>query len=447
VFEYYVALALKSFRRTPWLTAIMAGSIALGISACVVTLTVYEATARNPIWWKSDQLYAVTMDSWDPNESADPKRPDLPPPQLTYPDAMYLLGSTVPERKVVMFRTRDVLSGGGAADARPIPISTRATTGDFFPMFDVPFLYGSGWTADADREHQPLIVLSKALNDKLFGGANSTGQTVRWNDRTFRVVGVLDSWSPLPKFYDLTRGAFDTVEDAYVPFGWTDILTRFPNGSHVACWRNEPIDSFEQFLHSDCVWLQMWVQLRDPSARERLQAQLDGYWAEQRKAGRFQRPRNNRLTTVKQWLIDQDVVQNDNRILVGAACAFLAVCLLNTAGMLLAKFLKGAPGAGVRRALGAKRRQIFLQYFTEAGILALVGGLLGIALGAIELAGVHALYARGSIGRGGYQELSHFNGTSLMWALVLAAVAALGAGIYPAWRVGRLPPALYLKSG
>jgi putative ABC transport system permease protein len=133
--------------------------------------------------------------------------------------------------------------------------------------------------------------------------------------------------------------------------------------------------------------------------------------------------------------------------LVGAACAFLAVCLLNTAGMLLAKFLKGAPGAGVRRALGAKRRQIFLQYFTEAGILALVGGLLGIALGAIELAGVHALYARGSIGRGGYQELSHFNGTSLMWALVLAAVAALGAGIYPAWRVGRLPPALYLKNG
>ena len=52
-------------------------------------------------------------------------------------------------------------------------------------MFDVPFLYGSGWTADADREHQPLIVLSKALNDKLFGGANSTGQTVRWNGRNF----------------------------------------------------------------------------------------------------------------------------------------------------------------------------------------------------------------------------------------------------------------------
>jgi putative ABC transport system permease protein len=360
---------------------------------------------------------------------------------------MYLLGSEIPGRKVVMFRTRDVLSGGATADAKPLPISTRATTGDFFAMFDVPFLFGTGWTADADREHEPLIVLSKDLNDKLFGGADSTGRTVRWNDRTFRITGVLDSWSPLPKFYDLTRGPFDTVEDAYVPFGWTEALARFPNGSRVACWRNDPIDSFEQFLHSDCVWLQMWVQLKDPSARDRMQAQLDGYWAEQRGAGRFQRPRNNRLTNVRQWLIDQEVVQNDSRILVGVACAFLAVCLLNTAGMLLAKFLKGAPGAGVRRALGATRRQIFLQYFTEAGIIAIAGGVLGMALGAVELAGVHALYAGGSIGRGGYQELMHFDGASLISALVLAVVAALGAGVYPAWRVGRLPPALYLKRG
>jgi putative ABC transport system permease protein len=447
VFGYYVTLALKSFRQCPGLTAIMTCSIALGVSACVVTMTVYDAAARNPIWWKSDQLYAVTMDSWDPNEAADPKRPKLPPAQLTYQDAMYLLGSEIPGRKVVMFRTRDVLSGGATADAKPLPISTRATTGDFFAMFDVPFLFGTGWTADADREHEPLIVLSKDLNDKLFGGADSTGRTVRWNDRTFRITGVLDSWSPLPKFYDLTRGPFDTVEDAYVPFGWTEALARFPNGSRVACWRNDPIDSFEQFLHSDCVWLQMWVQLKDPSARDRMQAQLDGYWAEQRGAGRFQRPRNNRLTNVRQWLIDQEVVQNDSRILVGVACAFLAVCLLNTAGMLLAKFLKGAPGAGVRRALGATRRQIFLQYFTEAGIIAIAGGVLGMALGAVELAGVHALYAGGSIGRGGYQELMHFDGASLISALVLAVVAALGAGVYPAWRVGRLPPALYLKRG
>jgi putative ABC transport system permease protein len=222
-------------------------------------------------------------------------------------------------------------------------------------------------------------------------------------------------------------------------------LGRFPNGGRIACWRNSPIESFEAFLESDCVWLQMWVQFKNTADRDHMQALLDGYWAEQRKSGRFLRPRNNRLTSVKQWLVDQEVVQNDNRMLVGVAFAFLAVCLLNTVGMLLAKFLKSAPGAGIRRALGATRRQIFLQYLTEAGLLAVLGAALGLALGALGLWAVHTLYARGSIGPGGYQELTHVDTASVLWALALAVVAALGAGVYPAWRVGRLPPATYLK--
>jgi putative ABC transport system permease protein len=444
---YHIGLALKSFRRTPALTAIMLCAIALGIGACVVTLTVYEAAAGNPIRWKSDSLYAVTMDSWDPNEAANPKRPDLPPSQLTYQDAKFLLGSDIPERKVVMFRTQDVIAAGGGADARPVPVTTRETSADFFPMFEPPFLYGTSWTSGEDQEAAPVIVLSRELNERLFGGADSVGRLIRWNGRAFRIVGVLNTWLPLPKFYDLTRGPFEALEDTYVPFAWGQTLGRFPNGGRIECWRNEPIRSFAEFLQSDCVWLQMWVQLKDAAAREHLQAFVDGYWAEQRAAGRFARPRNNRLTNVRQWLIDNQVVQTDNRLLVALAFAFLSICLLNTVGMLLAKFLKGASSAGIRRALGATRRQIFRQYLTEVALLAAGGASLGLLLGALGLAGVHALYAAGSIGPGGYQELSHVNLASVLSAVVLAIVAALGAGLYPAWRVGRLPPATYLKSG
>jgi putative ABC transport system permease protein len=203
VIGYYIRLALHSFGRTPGLTALMICTIALGISACVVTLTVYQATSRDPIWWKSDRLYALTIDSWDPNEAFNPKRPDLPPAQLSYTDAKYLLGSTIPERKVAMFRTQDVILSG-AADAKPTPIATRVTTADFFDMFDVPFLYGTGWNSTNDDGAQSVIVLSKDLNQRLFGGANSVGRTVLWNDRGFVIVGVLNTWSPLPKFYDLT---------------------------------------------------------------------------------------------------------------------------------------------------------------------------------------------------------------------------------------------------
>ena len=182
-----------------------------------------------------------------------------------------------------------------------------------------------------------------------------------------------------------------------------------------------------------------------------MQAFIDTYWAEQRKAGRFARPRNNRLTNISQWLQDQGVVSNDNRLLVGIAFAFLAVCLINTVGILLAKFLNGAAITGVRRALGASRRQIFLQHLVEVGVLSSVGALLGLGVGALGLWGVHALYTvTGSVDTyiraGGYQLLTHFDTVSVIWAIVLAIVSALAAGLYPAWRIGRVAPAAYLKS-
>jgi len=440
---YYLKLAIKSFRRNPGLTALMIFSVALGISVCIVTLTVYHAMARNPIWWKSDRLYAVTMDSWDVNEPADRTHPSLPPNQMTYQDAKFVLGSPIPRRKVLMFRSADVLSGG-SRDAHPVPIATRITSADFFSMFDVPFLYGGGWKPSADDTVEPVMVLSRDENEKLFGGINSVGKTVRWNDREFRIVGVLDAWFPMPKFYDVTRSPFDVPEDAYVPFGWGETLGRFPNGGRFLCWQD--IKSFEDFLRSDCSWLQVWVELPDSATRDRMQGVIDTYWYEQRKFGRFQRPRNNRLTSVTQWLTDQAVVKNDNRVLVELAFSFLAVCLFNAAGMTLAKFLKGSSSAGVRRALGATRNEIFFQHLAEVTLLCICGALCGLFLGALGLWGVHALYVQGEMGRGGYQELTHFDVTSVVWALLLAGVAALGSGVYPAWRVGRVQPAEYLKS-
>jgi putative ABC transport system permease protein len=178
-----------------------------------------------------------------------------------------------------------------------------------------------------------------------------------------------------------------------------------------------------------------------------MQTFIDSYWAEQRKTGRFQRPRNNRLTDVKQWLLDRHVVANDDRILVGLAFAFLVVCLINTVGLLLAKFLNGAALTGVRRALGASRRQVFMQHMVETGLLAAAGALLGLILAAAGLWGLRSLYAvQATFGSSGYQYLAHFDVASIVIAVALAVIAALTAGLYPAWRVGRLPPAVYLKS-
>ena len=200
---YNMRLAVKSFKRNPGLTLLMVCAIALGIAACIVTMTLYHAMSGNPIWWKNDRLFAVTMDNWDPNKPFDPAHPG-PPPQLTYRDALYLGDSKTPLRHVVMHRDRAVVTGG-TAQSHPLPVTTRVTTADFFAMFDVPFLYGGGWSTAADQGPEPVIVLSKEENEALFGGINSVGRTIRWNDHEFRIVGVLNNWNPRPKFYDLNK--------------------------------------------------------------------------------------------------------------------------------------------------------------------------------------------------------------------------------------------------
>jgi putative ABC transport system permease protein len=444
MFAYNVRLALKSFARNPGITALMVLAIALGIAVCVMTLTVYHAMSGNPIWWKNDRLYAVTMDNWDPRQPYSKRSPTLPPPEMTYKDAQALYRSDIPERKVITYATDGVISGVGAVPSAHV--RSRVTTADLFAMFEVPFRYGNGWSRSADNPAQPVIVLSREENDKLFGGANSVGRTLRWNDHEFRVVGVLEQWFPRPRFYDLNGGMFDPPEDAYIPYGWGADLELL-NNEETDCWAPEQINTFKDFMASDCVWQQVWVELPDRSSRERMQAYIDGYWAEQHKGGRFQRPRDNRLTNVADWLRDNKVVNTDNRVLVGLAFAFLAVCLINTVGLLLAKFLNGAAVTGVRRALGASRRQIFLQHLIEVGALSVVGAVLGFALATLGLAAVRHLYASAHLyHRGGPQELMHFDSVGVLWAVILALVATLAAGLYPAWRVGRLPPAIYLKS-
>ena len=113
MFSYYLQLAFRSLRRNPGLTALMIGAVALGIAVCVLTLTMYRAMSGNPIWWKNDVLYAVTMDFWDPQEPAWEDKPHLPPEQLTYRDAMAVYASDIPERKVIMHKAVGIVSVDG----------------------------------------------------------------------------------------------------------------------------------------------------------------------------------------------------------------------------------------------------------------------------------------------------------------------------------------------
>jgi putative ABC transport system permease protein len=249
---------------------------------------------------------------------------------------------------------------------------------------------------------------------------------------------VLDEWAPTPKFYDLNNGAFDEIEELFVPYG-VGQQYEMQSAGNTNCWRDQQINNFQDFLNSDCVWIQFWVELRGSEKAAAFQQFIDNYVREQKSLGRYERPLNNHLRHPDEWLRVNEAVQDDNRVLVGLSFMFLAVCLLNMIGLLLAKFLGAAPLVGLRRALGASKSAIFRQHLMEVGVIGFAGGLLGIALAALGLWGVRNLYQN-------YDELTRLDFTMLLTAIGIAVLSGLLAGFYPTWRVCRVQPAAYLKT-
>ena len=432
MFGYYLNLALRSFKRNKALTALMVLAIALGIGACMTTLTVFHVLSGDPIPGKSGQLYYVQL---DPQSKRGYQPGDEPSAQLTRFDAEELLREHRGDKQALM-TGGSVSVTPGRAGLVPFLSDSRYASADFFPMFDVPFLYGNGWSAKEDDAHARVTVISKSLNQRLFNGANSVGKTLRLDQSDFTIVGVLDDWKPTPAFYDMNQDTYGDREDVFLPFSTSRDLKMGRNGS-LDCWGDSGDDPTS--LNAPCVWIQYWVQLDTPAKAQAYRDYLTNYSEQQRKAGRYERPTNIRLRKVMEWLTFNKVVPSDVVLQLWLGFGFLLVCLVNTVGLLLAKFLRRSGEIGVRRALGASRMEIFKQCLVEAGMIGLAGGVVGLGLSLLGLWAVRLQPAS-------YAKLAQLDVGMLLVTFVLAIAASLLAGLLPAWRAMQVTPAIQLKS-
>jgi putative ABC transport system permease protein len=436
---HYLHLALRTLRRNVVLTALIIAAVGVGIGAYMTVLTVFIAMSGDPIPDQSEKLFVPQIDSAGP--SIGPPGPPGSlwlPEQLTYQDATAFMRAQVARRQAAMYAVQfDVTPAVGA----PYSQSGRATYRDFFAMFEVPFAAGAAWSTQDEADRADVVVLGATLAARLFPHRSAMGQTVNLDGRSYQVIGVLQSWNPLPRFYDVNGYAFGMGEQLFIPFT-TAIAHQIQSVGRIQCAGPQP-PGWSGRLAGECIWMQFWAQLPDATAVRNYGKFLTNYAAEQERLGRFHWKTLTRLSNVPQWLVIEHVVPDEVRVDALLALGFLAVCLVNAVGLMLARFSARANEFGVRRALGASRTDIFLQCLTETAVVGVLGGILGLALTALGLAA-----NRASLGAvADYAErLSHFDPAVMALTMVIAVGATLCSGLYPTWRTTRIQPAWQIKA-
>jgi putative ABC transport system permease protein len=437
MFSYYLELALRSLKRSPGLTLLMVLTIGFGVAASMTSWSVFRAVSGDPIPWKSSKLFVPQIDNWGPRG----RSPDGEPPNaMDYSDAIALMRDHRAKRQSAMYQISPSVVPAQAGK-HPFNVSGHVVYSEFFPMLDVPFKYGSGWNADDDTNRAMVAVISSKLNEKLFGAGNGVGKTVNIEGKDYRVVGVLDDWNPQPRFYDVVNtGGFSTTgDDVFLPF-LTAIQAAMPNDGNTNCNEVPKESGFIGMQHSECVWIAYMAELDDAASVTAYRNYLNDYARAQQQAGRFGWAPNNRLRDLPGWLDNQHVVPSDTKVSLLVAVGLLLVCLVNTVGLLLAKFLRRSGEIGVRRALGAPRAAIYSQFLTEAGIVGAAGGVLGLLLTGAGVASVGWVLPKD------IAALARLDVSLLLLTLLVAVVATMLAGLYPTFRASRVQPAWQLKS-
>jgi len=290
----------------------------------------------------------------------------------------------------VIYRDNDwATSIQGVSATYPAVRNWQLSAGDFFTESDV-------------RSGVRVCVLGLSVADQLFAGDDPLGKTIRIRNMPFRVVGVLARKG---------SAAFGQDQDDTIIAPWTTVRRVL---------QNSPYNNVNQLMIS----LTSLDSL--PQARQEITAIL-------RQRHRLAPGADDDFTVTDMTEVTQMITQvsrSMTMLLIVIASISLVVGGIGIMNIMLVSVTERTREIGLRMAVGARRRDIMMQFLVEAIVLAAVGGLLGIGLGV-----------------GAAQALAKANDwpvlvspRSILLALSFSGGVGIFFGFYPAWRASRLNP-------
>jgi putative ABC transport system permease protein len=392
--------ALRRSVRNPWFSVVAIATLALGMGVNSALFSVVKSVLLETLpYGHPDQLARVWIrnpkQGFDHDISNWPRLEDW--------------------RRASCFRSvagftgaRLILTGG----AKPLQLLGASVSANFFSMLEVRPMLGHDFEPGDDQAERPRkIILSHGLWLSRFAAdPQIIGRQVQFNGISYEVIGVappqlrfperdLDFWTPL------------SIDDR----------TRKDRGNF---------------------WMEVAARLRDGVSLRSAQSEMDAY---SRRLAE-QHPEDRNIDGVALVSLQRDLTEQIRPgllILTGAVIFILLICCANIAGMLSARMADRAHELSVRAALGASRGRVVRQLVTEALLLFVVGGAIGIA---VAYAGISLLVQQAP------PELPQLRDTRLdlavaAFTLAVSAAAGLIFGALPAIHSSRLDIARNIRQG
>ncbi len=416
-----VRVAARSLRRSPGFAAIVVATLAVGIGGAVAMFSVVDAVLFEDLPYRdSDRIVVI----WNRHTTTGSDKVQISGPDfLDYRDQT----SSFEQLAFMHNATDNTLTDGARAEQ----VDVGYVSANFFSFLGVDALIGRTFSTDEKATSGSALgetgpaVISYGLWARRYGSDPGVlGRTVYLSGRPVRILGVM------PQDFRLV-----------LPYAEGGAMSSGAN-DNADVWRVLPDQAFPTMPRSMAV-VRVLGRLAQGVTVAQARQEFDLLADRLRESHRFHEERGTRIDIVP---LHADVVGHVRAIifsLFGSVLVVLLVACANVASLVSVQGNDRSREVGVRIALGARRARILRQWFTEYALLAGVGAAVGVALAQVLVQTVVGI-APANVPLIDRVEIDL---RAVGFAVLVAAIATLLFGIWPAMRAASTAPASQLTAG
>ncbi len=390
--------------------------VVFGVGSVVAMLSVGEGASKEALEQirklGSNNIIISSMKSID-EESTSRMHSHMSIYGLTYDDHLRVSETFAAIRQTAPVK---LVRKEGRLGTRLLELRVVGTTPAWFDLVKRPIIAGRILTESDKTNQAPVAVLTEFGARKLLATENTIGQSLRIGGDHFEIVGIIKSESGQTgniQIPDQQVDAYIPIDVARIYFG--EIVTRRTTGSR----EREKVELHQIIVEVD--------------HRDNVASTAKGI---EEMIKRFHKKKDYMISVPLALLREAEATKRRFNIVLGSIAGIsLLVGGIGIMNIMLASVTERTREIGIRRAIGAKRKQIIGQFLIETVVLSTIGGFIGIGLGIITPALITYFSGMPTV----------ITAASIVLPLVISLAVGIVFGLYPAIRAAKVDPIVALR--